>query len=49
VAGRASLGALLTRAKTADARACAPANRKTLPAECSDAFGAAMFSIEEKQ
>jgi hypothetical protein len=45
--GRASLGALLTRSRPgADDQCANPALRKSLPA-CSDAFGAALFQVEE--
>lgn len=45
--GRASLGALMTTSAAADGQACAsPASRKSNP-QCSDAYGAAMFSVEE--
>ena len=45
-AGRAALGALLTRSRGADdAQRCAgPGSR---PVECSDAYGAAMVQVEE--
>jgi hypothetical protein len=48
-AGRAALGALMTRSRPPGEDQCAnPATRKGLPA-CSDAFGAALFKVEEFQ
>jgi len=45
--GRASLGALMTTSASAGGATCVnPASRKNNP-QCSDAYGAAMFSVEE--
>ena len=45
--GRNALGALMTASTAADSLVCAnPAARKTNP-QCSDAYGAAMFTVEE--
>jgi len=45
--GRASLGALMTTSAAVGGVTCAnPASRKSNP-QCSDAYGAAMFSVEE--
>ncbi len=45
--GRAQLGALLTRSATANGDSCSsPAARKKNP-QCSDAYGAAMLTVEE--
>lgn len=45
--GRASLGALMTRARPVAGTNCSGANRQKNLAQCSDAFGAAMVTIEE--
>lgn len=49
IEGRAELGALMTRARPEVAVDCRGANRTKNPSACSDAFGAAMFTVEEVQ
>ena len=44
--GRAKLGALMSTSRMVNSQACDSANRKNNPL-CSDAFGAAMVSVEE--
>jgi hypothetical protein len=44
--GRAKLGALMTTSSKSGAQECSSANRKG-NAQCSDAYGAAMLSVEE--
>lgn len=45
--GRASLGALMTTSATADGLACqTPTSRRNNP-QCSDAYGAALLTVEE--
>ena len=44
--GRAQLGALLTTSKDGNSAACAGASART-NALCSDAYGAAMFTVDE--
>jgi hypothetical protein len=46
--GRASLGALMTRSRLGTAE-CTGSNRRKAPAQCSDAFGAALLKLEEVQ
>jgi hypothetical protein len=49
VEGRAQLGALLTRAQADAGVDCGGLKRLVNAKACSDAFGAAMFSVEEVQ
>lgn len=46
-AGRAALGALMTRSKAGGSDACASAAARKKNMLCSDAFGAALFNVEE--
>ena len=45
--GRAQLGALMTSSSAATSQACTQAAQRQANALCSDAYGAAMFSVEE--
>ena len=45
--GRAKLGALMTSSQTLSGQACASAVARRSNAQCSDAYGASMFAVEE--
>ena len=45
--GRATLGALMTRSQTLSSQACASAVARRSDPQCSDAYGASMFAVEE--
>lgn len=45
--GRAQLGALMTNSSTATSQACTRGGPRQADALCSDAYGAAIFSVEE--
>jgi len=47
--GRASLGALMATSFTAGAASCASPALKREIATCSDAYGAALISVEETE
>ena len=45
--GRATLGALMTSSQTLSSQACASAMARRSDPQCSDAYGASMFAVEE--